>query len=257
MALQPEVRIGHVLVETPEFFDEFVREHKEKEIQDLEVVVRAPQLWDSQVLTSLPDSIGDLPSLRRLKITSGFREWVYSGPEFMSYIQQDQRRLRELPSSIANLVHLTSLKLIDCEFRRFPEAIGRLTALSSLKIEGCNWLQALPESFGELQGLVSLKLRNTVFEKVPEQIRRLRKLEKLDLTYAYIERLPEWLLELPLKRLNVHCNRLAVDTPWNKGIITALLERGCEVDSRYQGGAPADAEVMITPDQAPCARVSL
>jgi Leucine-rich repeat (LRR) protein len=94
-----------------------------------------------QVLTELPDSIGELDSLLELDLSNN--------------------QLTRLPDSIGNLHRLTQLYLRSNNLTELPETIGKLIKLKVLNIHE-NRLTKLPESIGNLTELTTLRpCRNT------------------------------------------------------------------------------------------------
>ncbi|MHA1727740.1 MAG: leucine-rich repeat domain-containing protein, partial [Promethearchaeota archaeon] len=88
-------------------------------------------------LTALPESIGNLTSLRNLDL--------------------EGNELTALPESIGNLTSLKDLDLGGNKLTALPESIGNLTSLRDLDLGG-NKLTALPESIGNLTSLRNLDL---------------------------------------------------------------------------------------------------
>jgi hypothetical protein len=129
-------------------------------------------------LTSLPESIGNLESLRELKIT--------------------YNKLTTLPDSIGNLQYLQKLDLHNNEITTLPKSIGKLNSLELLNLEH-NKLMSLPESIGDLQSLRELKLSNNMLTLLPESIINLKSLQKFD--FASNRFVGEW-TEIPRSSIN-------------------------------------------------------
>ncbi len=169
-------------------------------------------IYFSEVLRELPPQIGDLTSLRHLRVAYG--------------------KLVSVPPEIGNLVNLETLSLNDNALRCLPEELGYLKQLKSLQVEHNN-LQALPNSVGALENLEDLNAGINQLRGLPAQIGRLKKLKSLRLKENRIETLPpeiggctglkilemskNALRELPaelaqahaLERLEVHYNPLS------------------------------------------------
>jgi Leucine-rich repeat (LRR) protein len=123
-------------------------------------------------LTSLPDEIGELLSLRELVCAS--------------------KSLTCLPSTIGKAKRLKKLQLEDCTaLTSLPNSIGELKELEILSLICCPALTALPNSIGELQALQNLELMSLQVTALPESIGRLQKLQSLNLNGCL------WLSELP------------------------------------------------------------
>lgn len=80
----------------------------------------------------LPASIGQLASLRSLKITGS--------------------SIVTLPDSISGLTALTELRMEHCDVRSLPGSLGQLLQLKMLYIDHCEDLLELPASLGALTG---------------------------------------------------------------------------------------------------------
>ncbi|KAJ9563412.1 hypothetical protein OSB04_008572 [Centaurea solstitialis] len=88
-------------------------------------------------------------------------------------------KLKSLPSSICDLLHLRNLKLYGCMLEELPENIGRLACLEKLNLSYTS-IKHLPHSICALRNLKTLELslcRN--LERLPGDIGRLECLEKL------------------------------------------------------------------------------
>jgi len=109
-------------------------------------------------LSSLPESIGNLNSLKEL------------------YIGGNQ--LISLPESIGNLNSLQELDLSYNKLTSLPESIGNLNSLKKLDISN-NQLTSLPESIGNLNSLQIFDLEANGLTSLPERIKNaLRELKK-------------------------------------------------------------------------------
>ncbi len=99
-------------------------------------------------------------------------------------------KLKSLPESIGNLVHLSELSLICNELTSLPESIGNLVNLSKLNLSN-NELTSLPESIGNLVNLSKLSLSNNKLTSLPESMGNLSNLQELNLNNTNITSLPE------------------------------------------------------------------
>ncbi|GAG86868.1 unnamed protein product, partial [marine sediment metagenome] len=102
-----------------------------------------------QGLVSLPESIGDLTSLKSL------------------WLQYNQ--LSTLPESIGNLSSLKKLSLRSNQLLTFPKVILNLPSLNDLDLN-FNKLVTLPESIGNLTSLKILYLHKNQLSTLPESI---------------------------------------------------------------------------------------
>jgi len=139
-------------------------------------------------LTSLPESIGNLKSLKRLNLESN--------------------RFTSLPESIGNLKSLKKLNLEDNGLTSLPESIGNLEDLEELNLKENN-LTSLPESIGNLKSLEELILVDNKLTSLPESIGNLKELKQIILNDNRLTSLPESIGNLiQLKKLYLSSNRL-------------------------------------------------
>jgi internalin A len=137
-------------------------------------------------LTALPESIGELRALQKLRIFNN--------------------RLVALPESIGQLSQLKSLRLWGNQLRTLPESIGQLKGLELLDISR-NALTALPESVGKLSQLKGLYAWGNQLKALPESIGELSRLQRLTLSENELHALPESMQQLAaLKELYLHGN---------------------------------------------------
>lgn len=133
-------------------------------------------------ITSLPDDIGNLSSLKILSFN------VNANAVFT------------LPDSIRNL---KALEVLGVGSATLPPAIGDLKSLTYLEASG-NAETGLPEEMSSLSNLVELNLHYAKTPSLPESFGDLQKLETLNLESSYIERLPDSFAELKsLRHLNL------------------------------------------------------
>ena len=118
-------------------------------------------LYNNQLSGSLPESFGNLASLRYL--------YLYNN------------HLSSLPESFGELASLQDLDLSNNQLSNLPESFGSLAQLQALSLSG-NQLSNLPESFGSLSQLQALKLNGTHLSSLPESFEHLSQLQYLNLS---------------------------------------------------------------------------
>ena len=175
-------------------------------------------------LTSIPESIGNLTSLKSL--TLRFSQ-ISAIPECIGNLTNLQRlnlsdtRISVLPESIGNLTNLQRLDLNDTRISVLPESIGNLTSLQSLDLS-LTRISALPECIGNLTSLQKLYLVNTQLSVLPDNIGNLTNLQRLDLRSTQIRSLPESIVNLTsLQSLNLRHTMLR-KLPDSIGNLTSL-----------------------------------
>ena len=148
------------------------------EIEDQEVVgfTIYPCVHDTIGFSTIPDVIGELKSLQKLKII-GFEGYgLFSFPESLTCLKSlksltlTENTMTTLPDSIGNLVSIQELKLIGNGLIKLPESIGRLSSLELLDLS-CNQLITIPDAITTLKSLKILNLaQNRVLKTVPESL---------------------------------------------------------------------------------------
>jgi leucine-rich repeat protein SHOC2 len=138
-------------------------------------------------ITMLPDSLGKLTDLIRLRIIT--------------------RDMKIFSSSLENLTNLTHL-WINSDKTIFSELFGNLTSLIELVLVS-NQIETIPDSIGNLVNLNELNLNSNQIENLPDSIGRLTKLKYLYLDSNKIINLPNSLGNLTnLTRLSLRGNKL-------------------------------------------------
>jgi Leucine-rich repeat (LRR) protein len=116
------------------------------------------EIWDSGYLSeTLPETIGNLTSLKRLRIFKC-------------------ESLMILPETIGNLTSLQELDICGTSVETLPETIGNLTSLKKLTINRCEYLKTLPETIGNLTSLKKLNIDMSI-SSMPETIGNLTSLQ--------------------------------------------------------------------------------
>jgi len=159
-----------------------------------------------QVLTSLPESIGDLTKLETL--------WL------------EEHKFSSLPESFGNLVNLQSLNLERNQLTSLPESFGNLRSLQTLNLEW-NRFTSLPESFGNLTNLEELNLDMNRLTSLPASFGNLMNLKKLTLFGNELTSLPASFGNLiSLKKLSLF-GAHRFETP--PECLEKLHQRGCDI----------------------------
>ena len=138
---------------------------------------------DSERLTELPESLGQLTQLRSLHL-SGNR--LTALPDSLRQLTRLHRlglsgnRLVELPQWLARLQYLRRLDCCDNKLTALPHFPDRLPLLRSLGLRH-NQLTSLPEWFGQMRRLDSLDLAGNQLRTVPRSLSQLTRLQWLNL----------------------------------------------------------------------------
>jgi Leucine-rich repeat (LRR) protein len=111
-------------------------------------------------ISSLPETIGQLSSLRVLKLSNN--------------------RLTRLPESIGELTTLKYLSLRENQLTGLPESIGGLTKLEALVL-GKNSLSEVPSTLCQLTSLKTLMIQNNRLREMPDCVCDLTTLETFDI----------------------------------------------------------------------------
>ena len=136
------------------------------------------EIEDAESVKEILPFLWKLKRLRKLKL-------AYSSDD-----------LTELPSSLAELIHLEELNIDGADFEHFPAVISSLTSLQSFSFEYCEC--PLPEVFDALSTLPRLKklrLTQSAYyggDFLPEPFCRLRAVEELHFNdWPTLQALPE------------------------------------------------------------------
>ncbi|ESW05578.1 hypothetical protein PHAVU_011G191400 [Phaseolus vulgaris] len=87
------------------------------------------------------------------------------------------RNIKEVPDTIANLIHLRSLDLSHTYIERLPDSTCSLCNLRVLKLNYCKFLKELPSTLHELSNLRYLELKETTLRKTPVLLGKLKNLQ--------------------------------------------------------------------------------
>ena len=162
-------------------------------------------------VSTLPESIGDLKSLKTLNLygnqLSTLPESI-GGLKSLTYLNLKSNQLSTLPESIGNFFSLKELNLNNNQLSTLPEPIGNLKLLETLDLEN-NKLTTLPKSIGNLSSLEELFLHRNQLTTLPVSICNLSSLENLWINDNQLTTLPESIGNLKsLQRLELYNNKL-------------------------------------------------
>ncbi|MFQ6666172.1 hypothetical protein Gotur_032634, partial [Gossypium turneri] len=132
-------------------------------------------------LRSLP-SFYKATSLTKLDL--GGCSNLCSFPEIMELYELDLRgtALKELPSSIGNLIGLEDLNMNYCKnLVCLPDSFCKLKSLATFHLHGCSRLEIFPEIMDTMEWLYELDLSGTALKELPSSIDNLIGLKYLSL----------------------------------------------------------------------------
>jgi len=139
-------------------------------LQQLESLI----VWYAPLANPFPETLGDLPSLKVLKLALDGCDDDFQAVAF--------------PEFILRLTTLETLHL-DGDFEAIPQQIEVLAGLRNLSIES-NYATSLPESLSSLQSLETLVLRCPQSSPFPQHLHRLSNLTELELNCHSVQTLP-------------------------------------------------------------------
>ncbi|CAJ0772234.1 hypothetical protein [Ralstonia chuxiongensis] len=167
------------------------------------------KLHDNQRLHAVPDTLGQLSSLKHLEIVgSGVRELpAMHGLANLEHLAIQHSPLTGLPRDIGNARKLKTLSLAHTYLREVPASIGNLSKLTELNLHHNVGLTSVPDSIGQLRHLKTLDLSHCPqLRAVPPSVGNLRQLKTIDLrgcTGLTIQGLPKSLIT-PMPGRKVH-----------------------------------------------------
>ncbi len=202
--------------------------------------IRILYLNSNQLTGSIPESIGNLTSLIDLSLSNN--QLTGSIPESignltsLTYLHFGRNQLTgSIPESIGNLTSLRSLYLDENQLTgSIPESIGNLTSLRFLGLSSNKLTGSIPECIGNLTSLTDLSLANNQLTgSIPERIGNLTSLTNLHFGKNQLTgSIPESIGNLTsLRSLYLYENQLTGSIPKSLGNLTSLNE--CEF--RYNG----------------------
>lgn len=167
------------------------------------------KLHDNQRLHAVPDTLGQLSSLKHLEIVgSGVRELpAMHGLANLEHLAIQHSPLTWLPRDIGNARKLKTLSLAHTYLREIPASIGNLSKLTELNLQHNVGLTSVPDSIGQLRHLKTLDLSDCPqLRAVPASVGKLHQLKTLDLrgcTGLTMQGLPKSLIT-PMPGRKVH-----------------------------------------------------
>nr|XP_023918696.1 protein SUPPRESSOR OF npr1-1, CONSTITUTIVE 1-like [Quercus suber] len=154
---------------------------------------------------NLPENLGNVKGLKELDLSG--------------------TAIKELPSSIERLMHLTSLTLFNChKLVSLPNTTCGFRFRGALDLSICSRFKNLPENPWIIEGLKMLDLSKTVIKEMPSSIERLTSLTSLTLRHCeYLQCLPSAICSLKsLESLDLFgCSNL-YNLPENLGNVKSL-----------------------------------
>ncbi len=173
------------------------------------------ELYDDEVLDSVPPSIGYLENLEVLDLSfndidtlpkeigllANLKYLFLSGNSLttipseigkldkLQTLDLENNALNNLPGEIGDLSNLTDLFLEKNSLTALPAGLGNLTNLEFLDLQSNN-LTTLPQEIGNLSNLVRIYLNRNNLESIPTQIGNLSNLEFLILYDNELDSIP-------------------------------------------------------------------
>jgi len=236
-------------------------------------------------LEIIPSSIGSLSKLNKLSITyceslETFPSSIFklkltkldlhgclilkTFPEILEpagnfvHINLTKTAIKELPSSLENLVGLQTLCLKLCtELVSLPNSTVNLNYLSKLDCSGCCSLTEIPNNIGSLSSLRKLSLQESNIVSLPESIAHLSSLKSLDLSdckrLKCIPQLPPSLNQLlaydcPAVGRMTPNSRLELPSVSDKDTFKFHFTNSQELDETACSNFGGEAQLRITQD---------
>ncbi len=180
-------------------------------------------------LEKLPESFGNLKSLEELRISSNQLRMLpesFGKLTSLKKLNLSNNKLIKLPESFGNLKRLENLNLFDNELETLPESFGNLLSLKRLDLRD-NKLMTLPKSFGNLNSLRYADLYNNQIKQLPDSIGNLKSIQTLTLSKNLLEEIPISIGDLKtLTWLDVDSNKIST-LPSSIGKLTSLVNLEC------------------------------
>ncbi|KAF8101662.1 hypothetical protein N665_0202s0025 [Sinapis alba] len=175
-------------------------------------------LKDCSNLESVPSTV-ELESLEVLNLSGCSK--LENFPEISPNVKElylGGTLIREIPSSIKNLVLLEKLDLENSRLLvNLPTSISKLKHLETLNLSGCSSLERFPDLSRKMKCLKSLDLSRTAIKELPASISYLTTLEKLRFVGCKsLVRLPDnaWSLRFKVEFRQIDTKK--VSKLWNR-----------------------------------------
>ncbi|KAK7395688.1 hypothetical protein VNO78_16253 [Psophocarpus tetragonolobus] len=218
-------------------------------------------LTNCKSLKSLPCSIFKL-KLRKLGLCGCTMletlPAIIEPAETFAHLDLSKTAIKELPSSLANLVRLQTLSLNMCtNLDSLPNSIVNLKLLSKLDCSGCVRLTEIPSDIGRLSLLREVSLSESAIVNLPESIVHLSSLKLLDLSdcinLEYIPQLPPFLEQLlafdcPSIRRVVSNSLIQIPPNFKEGVFKFYFTNGQQMDPGTRANILDDAKLRMTED---------
>ncbi len=193
-------------------------------------------------LTTLPESLGQLTQLQSLDLSGN---QLTTLPESLGRLAAhtqlqtlhlSNNQLTTLPESLGQLTQLKMLNIQDNELKIMPEFVSKLIRLTDLWITG-NEISTLPDSFSSIESLECIFLGSKSLVNLPPVIKQFRNLTYLDVQNSGLTTLPDWLIQIE------HLTNLVLDgNPLNPALQSAydagLNELKAYLRSLAEGAEP-------------------
>ena len=165
------------------------------------------ELWENNMVGSIPSDLGNLSSLERLSL--------------------DKNELSgEIPAELGSLSKLTEFYLQENKLSgAIPSGLGRLSSLTVLRLGGNQLSGQIPEELGNLANLERMFLEdNNLSGEIPADLGRLSRLDILRLDRNQISgEIPSELSGLSnLTQMNLHGNQLSDEIPSELGNLSSV-----------------------------------
>lgn len=169
---------------------------------------------ENHTFESLPESIGELESLKRLSIHKGKLKKLPNSLGNLTNLQYlvvnyiDNDGYTSLPNTLVNLNKLERLNVSHSSIEELPEGISNMTSLIGIDAESSK-LKTLPTDFGYLPNLAQLELEDNELEYLPESFGYLSKLSMIDMDNNKLKSLPESIRNMSsLNTIHINNNEL-------------------------------------------------
>jgi hypothetical protein len=151
------------------------------------------------VLTGIPDSLGDLEGLTDFLYLHDNRLTALPATlgklKRLRYLNIGENAFAKLPAAVCAMEGLVELRASDNRLTSLPECVGQLTRLRELHLRN-NRLSTLPAWMGEMLELRQIDLRGNPLQSLPEAMATLPRLEKIDLRWVTTLTAPGWIGDL-------------------------------------------------------------